>query len=178
MRERTDEQLMAAYAGGDMQAFEQLYQRHRAPLYRYLLRLVGDAPTANDLYQGSWERVIRSRRGYRPSASFRAWLYRIAHNHAMDHFRRARPAAQAQLPPDSLAAGAPEPDQALQSAQQEERLADALRSLPPEQLEAVLLKLDGGLDLLTIAEVTGVNRETAKSRLRYAVAKLKQALEE
>jgi len=158
-----------------MQAFEQLYERHRAPLYRYLLRLVCDAPTANDLYQGSWERVIRSRRGYRPSDSFRAWLYRIAHNHAMDHFRRARPVAQQS--PDGLAAGDPEPDQALQTTQQAERLANALRSLPAEQLEAVALKLEGGLDLQTIAEVTGVNRETAKSRLRYAVAKLKQALE-
>ena len=95
MRDRTDEQLMAAYAGGDMQAFEQLYQRHRGPLYRYLLRLVGEAATANDLYQGSWERVIRNRRRYRPSGPFRAWMYRIAHNLVAnwhrDRSRRSRP---------------------------------------------------------------------------------------
>jgi RNA polymerase sigma-70 factor (ECF subfamily) len=176
MRERTDEQVMAAYAGGDMQAFEQLYQRHRGPLYRYLLRLVGDAATANDIYQGSWERVIRNRRRYRPSAPFRAWMYRIAHNRAMDHFRRTRPVSPQS--PDDLAAGDPGPDAVLQNGERAARLSDALTSLPAEQREALLLKLEAGLDLAAIADVTGVNPETAKSRLRYAVAKLQRLLRE
>ncbi len=55
MRERSDEQLMKSYASGSMEAFDHLYERHRGPLYRYILRLAGDPATANDLYQGSWE---------------------------------------------------------------------------------------------------------------------------
>ena len=87
-----DEQLMKSYAGGSMEAFEHLYERHRGPLYRYILRLTGDPATANDLYQGSWEKIIKARGRYKASAPFKAWMYRIAHNHVMDHFRRRHPA--------------------------------------------------------------------------------------
>ena len=91
MRERSDEALVADWSGGSMAAFEALYARYRGPLYRYFLRLSGDAARANDLYQGCWEKVIRARRRYRPTGPFRAWLFRIAHNHAMDDFRRSAP---------------------------------------------------------------------------------------
>lgn len=185
MTEPSDEALMKAYAEGDMPAFEQLYQRYRGPLYRYILRLVGDPPTANDLYQGSWEKIIAARRRYEASAPFRAWMFRIAHNHAVDHFRRTRsPAFSAHHAPapDDLATANPGPEQALAStqaaAQAATRLEAALRELPDEQRQAVLLKLEAGLDLRAIAEVTGVNPETAKSRLRYATARLKAVLAE
>lgn len=176
MRELSDEALMTAYADGDMSAFEQLYQRHRGPLYRYILRQVADAPTANDLYQGCWEKVIRARRSYRTTAPFQAWLYRVAHNHVVDQFRRNRPAAE--VSPDALQTNDPGPDQVLSGTQAASRLAAALRRLPLEQQQAVLLKLEAGLDLQGIAAATGVNQETAKSRLRYAVAKLKKTLAE
>jgi RNA polymerase sigma-70 factor (ECF subfamily) len=174
MRERSDEELVMAWAQGSMAAFETLYARWRGPLYRYFLRLAGDPAQANDLYQGCWEKVIRARRRYRPRAPFRAWLFRVAHNHAMDGFRRAEPLAG--LDEADPASTQPGPADAAESAERAARLADALAGLPPEQREAVLLKLEGGLDLETIAEVTGVGRETAKSRLRYATARLKNAL--
>jgi RNA polymerase sigma-70 factor (ECF subfamily) len=174
MRERSDEALMAAYADGDMNAFEQLYQRHRGPLYRYIRRQVGDAPTANDLYQGCWEKIIRARVAYRATAPFQAWMYRIAHNHIIDQFRRRRPTAE--VSPDALQADDPGPDQVLAGAQAAARLAAAVRALPTEQRQAVLLRLEAGLGLPAIAAAAGVNQETAKSRLRYAVAKLKRAL--
>ena len=176
MRERSDEILMAAYAGGDMNAFEELYQRHRGPLFRYIRRQVGDATTANDLYQGCWEKIIRARADYRATAPFRAWMYRIAHNHIVDQFRRNRPTAE--VSPDALQADDPGPDELLASAQAAARLVAAVVALPAEQREAVLLRLEAGLGLQDIAKVTGVNQETAKSRLRYAVAKLKQSLAE
>lgn len=174
MRERSDEQLMKSYAGGSIEAFEMLYERHRAPLYRYLARLAGDPATANDLYQASWEKVIRARRSYKPNAPFRAWLYRIAHNVAMDHFRRQRPVSDAV--PESLAADDPEPADSINREMQKQDLHAAIQSLPPEQKDSLLLKLESGLDLQGIASVTGVNPETAKSRLRYAVKRLKQIL--
>jgi RNA polymerase sigma-70 factor (ECF subfamily) len=176
MRERGDEVLMKAYAGGNLEAFEHLYNRHRGPLYRYILRQVGDAATANDLYQGSWEKIIKARGKYKASAPFRAWMYRIAHNHVMDYFRRKRPVSE--MPPDEIEAGSPGPQERLLDEHRESGLREAVQELPAEQKDVLLLKLEAGLDLQTIADVTGVNRETAKSRLRYAVGKLKKSLRE
>lgn len=167
---------MTEWAAGRMDAFETLYARYRVPLYRYILRLCGNEATANDLYQGSWEKIIRARKSYRANAPFRAWMFRIAHNHAMDHFRRKRPSTG--LEEDRLRDESGGPDERLDRAGREARLRAAVDELPAKQRDALLLKLDGGLDLATIAEVLGVNRETAKSRLRYAVARLKQQLKE
>jgi RNA polymerase sigma-70 factor (ECF subfamily) len=174
MRERSDEQLMKSYADGNMEAFEILYERHRGPLYRYILRLAANPATANDLYQGSWEKIIKARSRYKSSAPFRAWMYRIAHNHVMDHFRRLHPAGN--TTPDEVADNQAEPDEQLATDQRQQDLLAAIHSLPPEQKDTLILKIEAGLDLQTIAEVTGVNRETAKSRLRYAVNRLKLIL--
>ena len=174
MAERSDEELMAAYAAGEMTAFEALYGRYRAPLYRYILRQVGDAATANDLYQGSWEKIIAARGRYRPSAPYRAWMYRIARNHVIDHYRRSRPGTP--LSPETMEAPEPGPEQLLDQAEAADRLQAAIDALPEEQREVLVLKLEAGLDLAAIAEVTGANAETAKSRLRYAVSKLRSAL--
>lgn len=176
MRERSDEALMKAFAGGSMEAFEQLYERHRTGLYRYVLRKTGHTATANDLFQGAWEKVIRARVKYKPSTPFRAWLYRITHNHVMDYFRRVRPATEMQE--ERLESPQPGPDKQAALEVRARRLRVAIGQLPDEQKDALLLKLEGGLDLGEIASVTGVNRETAKSRLRYATGKLKKMLKE
>ena len=157
-----------------MEAFDHLYERHRGPLYRYILRLAGDPATANDLYQGSWEKIIKSRGRYKASAPFKAWMYRIAHNHVMDHFRRRRPEGDAD--PDEVSSKQPRPDEQMARQNRRDELLAAINSLPADQKDALILKMETGLDLQTIAEVTGVNPETAKSRLRYAVKKLKQIL--
>ncbi len=174
MRERSDETLMKAYAKGSIEAFELLYNRHRGPFYRYFLRLAGDAATANDLYQGSWEKIIKARGTYKTSVPFRPWIYRIAHNHAMDHFRRLKP--QSDQLPDTMESGEASPEDHLLQAVRTDDLREAISRLPVEQKEALLLKLDAELDLQSIADVTGVSRETTKSRLRYAVDKLKSEL--
>jgi len=176
MRERSDETLMKAYADGNMEAFELLYSRYRGLLYRYILRQVNDAATANDLFQGSWEKIIKASGSYRPSAPFRAWMYRIAHNHVVDYFRRIRPISE--IPPEEIQADNPAPEKQVLDEQRSSDLLEAVEQLPVEQKDALLLKLEAGLDLQTIAEVTGVSHETAKSRLRYAVSKLKKTLKE
>ncbi len=157
-----------------MGAFEVLYERHRGPLYRYILRLVGNPATANDLYQGSWEKIIKARGRYKDSAPFKAWMYRITHNHVMDHFRREQPTAetQAENMPDNQAG----PDEQIATEYRKKNLVAAIENLPAEQKDTLLLKLESGLDLQTIADVTGVNKETAKSRLRYAVKKLRRVM--
>ena len=159
-----------------MEAFEALYTRYRGPLYRYVLRQAGDTAIANDLYQGSWEKIIRARKSYRPQAPFRAWMYRIAHNHVIDHFRRSR--SETEIHPETMESGEAGPETELSCDERESRLRQAIDALPGKQKDTLLLKLDGGLDLQTIADVLGVNRETAKSRLRYAVARLKQVMKE
>ena len=176
MHERSDEQLMMEWAAGKMEAFELLYARHRGPLYRYILRQARDPATANDLYQGCWEKIIRGRKAYRPQAPFRAWMFRIAHNHVMDHFRRRKP--ETGLEAERLESGMAGPEEELRLEERESDLREAVARLPDKQKDAILLKLDAGLDLQSIADVLGVNRETAKSRLRYAVSRLKHLLTE
>lgn len=176
MREYTDEQLMRRYAKGDTRAFDLLYERHRGPLYRYFLRQVNDTATANDLYQGAWEKIISARRRYRSGARFSVWMYRIAHNHLVDHYRRLRPADE--LEEASMPSTNPGPADGLLDSQARERLRAGIIALPAEQRDTLLLKLETGLKMEDIARVTGVNRETVKSRLRYAVNKLRQDLVE
>ena len=175
MRDTSDESLMLQYASGNVEAFEVLYERYRGSLYRYFNRQVSDPAIANDLYQGSWEKVIRARERYRNTAPFKAWLFRIAHNHLVDFYRASRPAAALEDDmPDTEQAG---PADTLAQEQRQEQLQAALLKLPPDQKDALLLKIEVGLDLEEIGKITGVGRETVKSRLRYATCKLRQAMQ-
>ena len=176
MQEKTDEQLMQQYAKGNAKAFDQLYARHRAPLYRYFNRQVNDAATANDLYQGAWEKIIKARGKYRPTSPFTAWMYRIAHNHLVDHYRRSQPTNSVET--ETLPDNNPGPAQDVIDGEQNKQLWAGIINLPEEQRNTLLLKLETGLKMEEIARVTGVSRETVKSRLRYAVNKLKRSLVE
>lgn len=180
----TDEGLMCAFRDGDAAAFDTLYRRHRAPLFRFLLRQCAGG-AVEELVQDCWLRVIQAREGYQPTARFTTWLYRIAHNRLMDHFRaHARSALESYADGERLrevleSAPAPalqEPASQLERAQLGAVLLQALQALPAAQREAFLLQEEGGLSVEEIALATGVGRETAKSRLRYATARLRAAL--
>ena len=176
----TDESLMLAWASGDATAFEILYARHRGPLFRFMLAQLRDRPLAEELFQDVWQRVIGARQGWRPEAPFGTWLYRIAHNRLNDHWRalRHRPAAPVDAERRTLEVADPDnPERHASSEQAASQLQRALDELPPEQREAVLLRLQGELSLEEIGELTGVGRETVKSRLRYAMDKLRARLE-
>ena len=176
MREISDEKLMQRYAKGDAKAFDQLYARHRAPLYRYFIRQVNNPATANDLYQGAWEKIIKARHSFKPKAPFKVWMYRIAHNHLVDHFRRMKP--EEPVEPDTLSDRHSDPSKDAIKNEQNERLRAGIGALPVDQRNTLLLKLESGLKMEEIAKVTGVGRETVKSRLRYAVNYLKRSLVE
>ena len=176
MRETTDEKLMQQYAGGNAKAFDQLYERHRGSLYRYFRRQVSDEATANDLYQGVWEKIIAARKKYRTSSPFTAWMFRIAHNHLVDYYRRSKPVTNTEM--DALTDQQAQPTEHLIDGQQREQLREKIAALPQEQRNTLLLKLETGLKMEEIASVTGTSRETVKSRLRYAVDKLKRSLVE
>lgn len=179
-----DASLMLRYRDGDVRAFEMLYERHKAPLYRYLQRLCRDRPTADDLFQEVWGKVIASRGRYEVRAQFNTFLFRIAHNCAMDHFRRrGRPQEKFARDVDELTEelGAAEhegPDAAASEAQLRDDFRAALEGLPVEQRDVFVMYEESGLSLEEIGRITGVAMETAKSRLRYAVSKLRAALKQ
>ena len=183
--ETRDEDLMLAYAAGDAAAFDALYARHKGGLYRYVLRQCTHAGVAEELFQDVWMNVLRARASYVPSARFATWLYRIAHNRLIDHWRAT---GQVELvsagvddddPLDAIAAARDdEPDAQANARERSTRLYSACAALPAMQREAFLLHQEGGLELAEIAELTGAGVETVKSRIRYAVAKLRLELED
>jgi len=182
--ETGDEALMLAYAGGDAGAFDTLYARHRGGVYRYLLRHCGNAATADEMFQDVWLRVVRARASYVPTARFATWLYRIAHHRIIDHWRAQGivefATADADDEGDPLAAipapSADEPDARAGAREQAARLAAALAALPAAQRDAFLLHQEGGLTLAEIAALTGAGVETVKSRVRYALDRLRREL--
>jgi len=181
--ESTDEELMLLYRDGNAGAFDALYARHKGGVYRYLLRQCRDAPTAEELVQDVWMNVIRARAGYTVQAKFTTYLYRLAHNRLIDHYRRNGHVAMVSFDDEEREEIAELPDErerpadtALDARRQAGRLLELIAALPEAQREAFLLQQEGGMSVEEIALATGVNRETAKSRLRYAMARLRRGL--
>jgi len=173
-------QLMLPYARGDMRAFETLYQRHKTALYRYLVRQARNPETANDLFQEAWSKIIVARERFEPRAQFRTFLFRIAHNCFIDHCRRASVRNETNGGEDGWETMLPgseqdRPDTRAEEAQLTAQYRAAIVTLPAEQRDAFLL-YESGLSLEEVGAVTAVSPETAKSRLRYAVAKLRVSL--
>lgn len=182
----SDEALLAAYAAGDARAFADLYERHERPVYRYFLRQGARPAQADDLLQDTWLAVIRNAGHFEPRAKFTTWLYTIARNKLVDHWRGRDDAVSlddaandpdADTPLELDAGDAHRPDVQAMSRAQARAFVDAVEQLPPAQKEAFLLQAEGGLSLEEIAAVTNAGHETVKSRLRYAMAKLRTAME-
>jgi RNA polymerase sigma-70 factor (ECF subfamily) len=177
-----DARLMLRYRDGDADAFSALYARHKGPLYRYLLRQLRNAGAAADVFQEVWSRLVANRARYEARAKFATYLFHIAHNCSVDFFRRDLRLARAARSEEAAQSAEPEvpeyqrPDGIAEFAEQQSALLAAISSLPEEQREAFLLHEETGLSIEEIARVTDVGLETAKSRLRYAIRKLKKAL--
>ena len=175
--EAADEELMLAYRHGDAGAFETLYKRHRGALYRFVLRAIKQRPAAEELFQEVWIRVIEARSRYAPQARFTTWLYTIAHNLLVDHWRK-KGLKVVNLDEIDEVASADNPARQAEARESIARFLHALESLPAVQREAFLLHEEAGLTVAQIAAATGSNEEAAKSRLRYAMLKLKTAVDE
>ncbi|MCC6472514.1 MAG: RNA polymerase sigma factor [Burkholderiales bacterium] len=180
-----DEELMLRYARGDAAAFDLLYGRHRAGLYRYFVRQCADRGAAEEMFQDVWSSLIQARGRYRPQARFATWLYTLAHNRLVDWYRRSSRVSWVDFggdeddpPPDPPAARTAQPD--VQAAAREigSRILAVLDALPPPQREAFLLHEEGAMSVEEIAAATGASLEAAKSRLRYAIARLRAGLRE
>jgi RNA polymerase sigma-70 factor (ECF subfamily) len=178
-QESTDEDLMLSYQRGNAGAFEVLYSRHKGPVYRYVLRQCRVEETASELFQEIWMKLIQNHKHYEVKAKFTTWLYTIARHRIIDYYRqqgnRALEVDSGEV--DSLStAHTDQPDVRAGLQQTISQLAVALESLPALHREAFLLKEEAGMGLDEIAKLTGVNREAVKSRLRYAVKKLRQVM--
>jgi RNA polymerase sigma-70 factor, ECF subfamily len=179
-----DEELMLRFGGGDASAFDALYSRHRSAVFRYLLRQCGNRAAAEELFQDIWMNLVQARGRYKVEAKFSTYLYTLAHNRLMDHFRRRKGVALVSLDQDEddpleLPASATlQPERAAESREQAARLLALVDALPAAQREAFLLQEEGGLSLEEIAQVTGSNREAVKSRLRYALNKLRDGMKD
>jgi RNA polymerase sigma-70 factor (ECF subfamily) len=171
--------LMLRYKDGDVAAFETLYRRHNDALYRYLLRLCRHPENADDIFQEVWGKIIKAADRYRPTAKFTTYLYRVAHNCFIDYLRRnKRHTHVGDFDPDCQPNPAELPEISAERSLARERLQVALQDLPDEQRDVFLLHEEAGLNLDEISAVTGSNRETSKSRLRYAMNKLRVAIDE
>ena len=175
---------MLAYGRGDAAAFETLYGRHKGAVFRFVLRSVKTRGEAEEIFQDVWMRVIEARARYEPKAKFTTWLYTIAHHRLVDHWR-AKGLALVSLdeegddghaPVEPAAPPTAEPQRQAEARETLERLAAALAAMPPAQREVFLLHHEGGLGIAEIAAATGSAQEAAKSRLRYAMSKLKEAI--
>jgi RNA polymerase sigma-70 factor (ECF subfamily) len=140
---------------------------------------------AEELVQDVWTNLIRARFGYTVQARFATYLYRLAHNRWIDHYRRNRLGVVVTLDEEDGGAPVDPPDDreipqdvALDARRQAARLMELISELPAAQREAFLLQQEGGMSVEDIANATGVTRETAKSRLRYAMSKLRKGMQE
>ena len=179
--EAGDEQLMLAYREGDAGAFEELYRRHKGSLFRFVLRSIRDRAVAEELYQEIWLRAIEARARYEVQAKFTTWLYTIARHRLVDHWRK-RGLTLVSLDQDETGPAEPpagadyEPHRLLEAKQGLARFRRALEALPAAQREAFLLHEEAGMSVAEIAQATGASEAAAKSRLRYALSKLKEAI--
>jgi RNA polymerase sigma factor (sigma-70 family) len=191
-----DARLMAAFARGDAAAFDALYARHQAALYRFVRRLLGRelAAQADEVFQDTWLRVVQSRERFTSDggASFRTWLFTLAHHRAIDQLRRSgrevsltaedgtdgdapfTPGGEPWL--DWPAPGGAGADDRLFWRRAGERLLGCLDQLPPPQRVVFLMHHDDDCTLDDIARALELGFETAKSRLRYAMAKLRTCM--
>ncbi|UQY35050.1 RNA polymerase sigma factor [Pseudomonas fulva] len=179
--EPADADLLRRYRAGDAAAFTQLYERHRLGLFRFLMGLCGDQAVAEEVFQETWMSLIRSESLQREAAVlFKTWLYQIARNRLIDHWRKQGKRQQREEAFDEQlhdqAMAEPDPERQLSLSQDQARIQAALADLPAEQREVFLLRAHGDLELHEIAELTRTPAETVKSRLRYALQKMRRLL--
>lgn len=186
LRDLPDEDLMLAYADGDPAAFELLYARHEAALYRFVRRLLGSAASAqaDEVFQDAWLRIVAARRSFVPqAAAWRTWAFTIAHNAAMDRLRQGgrelvpEPREDGEEPLEWLMATlgqvAPSTEDLAFWRAAGAQLLHCLDALPAPQRAAFLLHHEDGASVEDLAQRLSLPFETAKSRLRYALKKLR-----
>jgi len=179
---------MLRYQKGEPGAFATLLTRHRRPVFHFALRFLGNQEAAEDALQEIFLRVVKNAPRYERRAKFTTWLYTIARNYCIDASRKARYRRTTSLSDpvggedssrsleETVEGKEPEPDRSAHNLHLRAAIAEAIDALGDEQREVFLLREHSGLPFKEIAEVTGVPENTVKSRMRYALEKLRDTL--
>jgi RNA polymerase sigma-70 factor (ECF subfamily) len=168
-RELTDRECVALSQQGDRNAFSTLVRRYQDRVYRFILRMVGSHDEALELTQDAFVKAWQALPGWQPEAQFQTWLFRIASNTATDSLRRRKVVEFVALEEDyEIAGGSADPEAQLQAKQQMRALDAALKRLPHEQREIVLLRELEDMSYSEISAALGISEGTVKSRLARA----------
>jgi RNA polymerase sigma-70 factor (ECF subfamily) len=176
------ERELTRLRGGDVDALAALMERYQHRLYRYLLRLVRQPETAEDLFQQTWLRVMERIRSYDPQRAFEGWLFALAHNLAIDHLRRYRPESLDELLPSGdarvelLPGTGPGALEQMLAHERTGRVAECVAMLPPVFREVLTLRFEEEMKLEEMAFVLAVPLGTVKTRLHRALKHLRLAL--
>ncbi|MEO7036838.1 MAG: RNA polymerase sigma factor, partial [Polyangiaceae bacterium] len=186
----TDEMLMVRYQRGEREAFVELVRRHNRPIYNFVLRQLRVPSVSEDVTQDVFMRLVQNAADFKHEARFLTWLYTIARNLCIDQLRKFshrrhasldQPASDNPDAPsllDSISDPSPHASAERTAVSSEVRssIVKAVDSLPDDQREVFLLREVANLPFKDIAEITGVGENTVKSRMRYALDRLKAAL--
>lgn len=180
--EKSDAQLIAGFCKGDVRAFDVLVARYRRPLFAWICKQVTNREDADDIFQETWIRVARNAEKF-SDVSFRAWLWRIARNLVIDHFRRRKEQISLDAESeegssllDTLQASDPKPYELMSAGDAEKIVLRVIESLPPVQKEVFTMRMQGGLSFNEIAAALQVPLNTALGRMHDAVQKIRKAL--
>ncbi len=187
VRDEANETLMVRFRGGDPRAFELLLERHQKPIFQFVFRSVGVKAVAEELTQETFLRVIKQKDHYEERARFTTWLYTLARNLCIDHSRRMQHRRAKSLDAvdeeghsllERTADKALSVERQAVSEELQKKLRAAIETLPDDQREVFLLREEADLSFKEIAEIVGISENTVKSRMRYALTKLRSLLVE
>lgn len=176
-----DEELMLLFANNDItrgqRAFECLYQRHKGPLYRFIRKSCNNEAQCDELFQDLWLRIINNKQSYNPEFKFTTWAYTIANRLLIDWFRKQGKNIEDQSELEAEDHSFKQPDNELERKRLAKQLHQAITTLPEAQRRTFVLKHESDMSLSEVAVATEQPLERIKSQYRYAVNKLKSALE-
>lgn len=182
--EASDESLLDRYREGDVRALQELVERYKRPLFGFILNSSGGQVDADEVFQEMWFRAIRRLDSYE-HGNFPGWLFRICHNLLIDMARSRKRLVSLDEEPeegdsaaDRLADAGPSPSEKAADRDLGRRIREAVETLPPEQKEVFLLRVEADLPFKEIAAMQEVSINTALGRMHYALTKLREALKQ
>ena len=179
----SDSALISLYLAGQESAFATLLERHRSRVFTTILLIVRDEDVAEDLLQDTFIKAIHTMKGgrYNEEGKFAPWICRIAHNLAIDSFRRGKRTPHISLSDNdrlsnTLTLADDGPDDILAREETHTRLRALIQELPAAQKEVLLMRHYGDMSFQEIADATGVSINTALGRMRYALINLRKKM--
>jgi len=186
---RTDNELFALYLEGDVESFRELFGRHARGLFNFAYRMLGQPPQAEEIVQEAFTRVVRRPPDLARGTKFSTYLYSVARNLCIDELRKRRVRRHASLDQarsgeegegrtlaEKLPADVPATDAEAMNRELRERIDAAISQLPEKQREVFVMREFAEMPFADVAEAVGCSENTAKSRMRYALERLRDLL--